>query len=381
MASYSFSAERIHVKRTFDPILLGTIVLLTGTGLTVLFSSSFFRAGHLFGDPYRFFRTQGLFTLVGALCAIVPATVSLDRIRRFLPLMLLATFVLMVLTFVPGVGASLQGARRWIFVFGRSFQPSELVKLVMVIYLAHLLSNKQDVMDDAVNTLLPPFLVLSLFSFLIYAQNDFSTSVYLFLVGAAMFFVAGAPIRYFFGLAVVSTPLAVILLLSREHRVRRLLAFLEPGLDPSGSGFQILAAERALVNGGTWGVGMGLGTQKMGSLPEVHSDFVFAVVAEELGLVGVIAIIALFALFAWRGYMVAVRAPDVFRSFLAFGITTMIVLQALLNIAVVVGAVPATGIPLPFFSSGGSSMFVTLLACGLLLNVSRSMSDPEELHG
>ncbi len=381
MASYSFSAERVHLKRSVDSMLLGSVVLLTGTGLTVLFSSSFFRAGHLFGDPYRFFRTQGLFTLLGATLAILPATISLDRIRKFLPVMLLGALVLMSLTFVPGIGASLQGARRWIFVFGRSFQPSELVKLVMVIYLAHLLSNKQDSMDDAVNTLLPPFLVLALFSFLIYVQNDFSTAVFVFVLGMAIFFVAGAPLRYFVGLGLVSTPLAVILLLSREHRVRRLLAFLEPTLDPSGSGFQILAAERALESGGAWGVGIGLGTQKMGALPEVHSDFVFAVVAEELGLVGVVAIIALFTVFAWRGYYIAMRAPDTFRSFLAFGVTSMIVFQALLNIAVVAGAVPATGVPLPFFSSGGSSMLVTLLACGFLLNVSRSVSDPEELHG
>lgn len=381
MASYSFSAERVRLRHSVDPILLGTILLLTGTGLAILFSSSFFRAGHLFGDPYRFFRTQGLFTLLGALAAVLPATVSLERIRTFMPLMLLSTLVLMILTFVPGIGASLQGARRWIFVFGRSFQPSELVKLVMVVYLAHLLSNKRDSMDDAVNTLLPPFLVLGLFSILIYTQNDFSTAVFVFVLGAAMFFVAGAPIRYFLGLGVVTTPLAVILLLSREHRVRRLLAFLEPGLDPSGSGFQILAAERALVNGGAWGVGMGLGSQKMGALPEVHSDFIFAVVAEELGLFGVVAIIALYATFAWRGYLIALRAPALFESFLAFGVTTMIVLQAFMNIAVVGGAVPATGIPLPFFSSGGSSMLVTLVACGLLLNVSRSTTDPEELHG
>lgn len=373
--SHSFSAERVDVDRGVDRILLSSIVLLLGVGLAVLFSSSFFRSELLFADPFRFLSGQLLWVVVGCVVGALVSTIPLERTQRFIPHALGISLVLMILTFVPGFGTSIHGARRWIFLFGRSFQPSELVKVVLVFYLAYLLARKHEIMDDPVNALLPPFLVLALFSALIYLQNDFSTSVFVMLLGLIMFFVAGAPIRYFLGLLLTVGPLGVILLLSREHRVNRLLAYIEPALDPAGSGYQVLAAERALIAGGLWGQGIGMGTQKFGSLPEVHSDFIFAVVAEELGFVGVLAVIGLFAVFAWRGYLIAANASDRFRSYLAFGLTTLILGQALLNIAVVGGAVPATGLPLPFFSSGGSAMLMTLIACGLLMNVSRHSAD------
>lgn len=369
--SHSFSPERINAVRRADPVLTATIVLLLGTGLSVLFSSSFFRAEQLFSEPFRFVRGQALWAILGIAVAVILARVPLDRCQPVVKIMLALSLGLMALTFVPGIGTVFHGARRWIIVFGRSFQPSELVKVVLVFYLAYLLARKYDMLDDPVNALLPPFLVLSLFSGLIYLQNDFSTAVFTMVLGLMMFFVAGAPLRYFVGLMFTAGPLGLILLLTREHRVNRLLAFMEPSFDPSGSGYQILAAERALLSGGAWGRGIGLGQQKFGSLPEVQSDFIFAVVAEELGFAGVLAVIGLFGLFSWRGYLIAVRAPDRFRSFLAFGLTSLVLGQALLNIAVVGGAVPATGLPLPFFSSGGSSLFMTLVACGLLINVSR----------
>lgn len=373
--SHSFSPERIDPGHRVDPVLMAVIMLLLGTGLSVLFSSSFFRAEQLFSDPLRFLRGQTLWVTVGLVAASVIARVPLSALQRLVIPMLGVSLLLMVLTFVPGFGTEFHGAQRWIIISGRSFQPSELVKVVLVFYLAYLLSRKHESMDDPVNALLPPFLVLSLFSGLIYLQNDFSTAVFTMLLGLVMFFVAGAPFRYFFGLLVTAGPLAVILLLTREHRVNRLLAFIEPTLDPGGSGFQILAAERALMSGGMWGNGIGMGTQKVGSLPEVQSDFIFAVVAEEMGFFGVLAIIGLFAAFAWRGYLIAIHASDRFRCYLAFGLTSLLLGQSLLNIAVVGGAVPATGLPLPFFSSGGSSMLMTLVACGLLLNVSRNSSE------
>ncbi len=379
--SHSFAPERVDTVRKVDPVLMGILVLLIGSGLSVLFSSSFFRAEQLFADPLRFLRGQMTWVTLGVVAAAVLVRVPLSWMQRFVAPMLGISVLLMVLTFVPGFGTEFYGARRWIIVFGRSFQPSELVKVVLVFYLAYLLSRKREMLDDPVNALLPPFLVLALFSSLIYLQNDFSTAVFTILLGLTMFFVAGAPLRYFFGLLFTAGPLGVILLLTREHRVNRLLAFIEPSLDPAGSGFQVLAAERALVSGGLWGRGLGMGTQKLGSLPEVQSDFIFAVIAEEMGFFGVLCVIGLFALFAWRGYSIAIHASDSFRSYLAFGLTTLILGQALLNIAVVGGAVPATGLPLPFFSSGGSAMLMNLVACGLLLNVSRDGTQGESFHG
>ena len=190
----------------------------------------------------------------------------------------------------------------------------------------------------------------------------------------AMLWIAGARLGLFAALAVVGTPLAVMALLSKEHRVLRLIAFLEPKADAAGSGYQVLAARDALERGGIWGTGIGRGSMKLGPLPEAHSDFIFAVAGEELGLVGVVLILGLFAILAWRGFLIVRHHPDRFARYLAFGLTTSIVAQAILNLAVVSSLVPATGLPLPFFSSGGSALLTTFTMCGLLLGLSRQRS-------
>ncbi|TVQ39988.1 MAG: putative lipid II flippase FtsW [Spirochaetaceae bacterium] len=374
-----FTAERVE-KKQFDLTLLSLLLVLVGVGTTMLFSSSYFRAENLFADPLHFLRRQSVWVVLGAVAAFAAARVSLDRLQRWTPLMISLTFGLMILTFVPGIGVRFLGARRWIFVFGYSFQPSELVKLTLIVYLAHILSRKHEQIDDPVNALLPPVIMVALFVVLIYLQNDFSSAGFVIVVAMAMFFVAGVPIRYFFSLGAMVMPLSLLLLLTREHRVNRVLAFIDPARDPAGAGYQVLISRAALVHGGMWGSGIGGSVRKLGRLPEAHSDFVFAVIAEELGFIGVAAIVALFALLAYRGYRIAYRCDNRFCSLLAFGLTSSIFLQALLNMAVVSGMVPATGVPLPFFSSGGSSAFVTLIMCGLLLNISRR-NGQGELHG
>ncbi|MFO8064370.1 MAG: putative lipid II flippase FtsW [Spirochaetota bacterium] len=378
----SFAVERVEKKQPMDTVLLAVIVLLATVGVSMLFSSSYFRAQRLFDDPLYFFRRQALWVLLGAAAATLAARISLTFIQKQMRLILGATLVLMLLTFVPGIGTEFLGARRWIFIFGYSFQPSELAKLTVVIYLAFILSKKQDRMDDPVNALLPPIIVVAVFASLIYVQNDFSTGFFLVFIALAMLFVANVPLRYFMGLGVMMVPLAVILLLSREHRVKRLVSYLEPARDPTGTGYQVFASNAALRAGGLWGEGIGGSVQKAGRLPEAHSDFVFAILAEELGFAGVLLIVSLFGMLAYRGYLIAYTASDRFTSLVAFGLTSTVCLQALFNLAVVAGAVPATGVPLPFFSSGGTSVFMTLVMCGLLLNVSRfTERRGGELHG
>ncbi|MFP4430602.1 MAG: putative lipid II flippase FtsW [Spirochaetaceae bacterium] len=373
----SFAIERVE-KNSLDLGLVIALLLLVGVGVSVLFSSSFYRAGFLFSDPLYFLRRQLLWVFLGGGAAVLLAHVSLSILRRLIPIALLVTAGLMVLTFVPGVGSMFLGARRWIILFGFSFQPSELVKAVTPLYLAYILSRKHEQLDDAVNALLPPVIVVAVFATLIYLQNDFSMAFFLVFVSLAMLFVAGVPLRYFIALGVMTAPLSVILLLTRAHRVNRIVAFLDPNLDPGGTGYQVLASRTALAQGGLWGAGIGQGMQKFGALPEAHSDFVFAILAEELGFVGVFLVVLLFAFFAYRGFRIAYLAKDRFVSLLAFGITASITFQALLNMAVVSGLVPATGVPLPFFASGGSSMFVSLAMCGLLVNLSRRLEYAEE---
>jgi cell division protein FtsW len=264
-----------------------------------------------------------------------------------------------------------------LFVFGQSFEPSELVKFAVVLYLAAIFAKKQDRINDPVNSLLPPLLVVALFVTLIYLQNDFSTAFFILLISLAMFLIAQVRIVYFVLLSLLFVPVGGMLLFTKAHRVRRLMAFLNPLADPSGSGYQVIAAQTAFVSGGFWGRGLGRGVKKLGGLPEAHSDFIYAVVGEEAGFLGAVLVLLLFVLLAWRGYSLALKGEDSFTRYLAFGITSTITLQALLNIAVAIGLVPATGIPLPLYSSGGSSMLVTLLMGGILINLSRRSAGAE----
>lgn len=377
-----FAAERVQTERRGpDPLLLAALALLLGIGLSMLFTSSYVKASRYYGDPLHFLQRQLLPLSVGLAGAVVAAYISLERIQRWMPVIVVATVAITILPFVPGIGQEYYGAGRWITVFGQSFQPSELVKLVLVLYLAYILSRKAETIDDPVNSLLPPVIIVAIFATLIYLQNDFSTAFFVVTLGLVMFFIANVPMQYFVGLGVMTVPLAILLLLTREHRVRRILAFLDPERDPVGAGYQILAAREALQYGALWGVGVGRSTKKLGGLPEAQSDFVFAIVGEELGFMGVLGVLALFVLFAVRGYQTAYRARDRFVSFAAFGLTSSILLQTFLNLAVVAGMVPATGIPLPFFSAGGSSLLVTLLMAGLLVNCSRQVAAEEDGNG
>jgi cell division protein FtsW len=366
-------AERVGRKSVDFPFLLLTVMLLT-LGLTMLFSSSYFRSEFLFKDPFRFIKRQVLWIGLGLLFGSLAMRISMDFLKKNIKLLLISAFILTCLTFIPGIGLEIQGARRWISIFGNSFQPSEYVKLALIVYLAYILDKKQESLDDPINSLLPPFLMVGIFTALVYLQNDFSTAFFLLLLGILMFFIAKVRIRYFLGFIFIAVPLFGILMFTREHRVRRIINYLDPALDPAGSGYQILVSKHALVKGGFWGQGVGAGTEKYGSLPDAHSDFIFAVLGEEFGFIGVILVLGLFCAFAFRGYTISFRSEDRFQGFLAFGLTTSLLYQALINMAVVSGLVPATGIPLPFFSSGGSSLFITLIMCGLLLNISRKMN-------
>ena len=376
-------SDRFEVERApqrGDAVLLVVLFLLIGLGLSALFSASYNWAEQLYGDPFRLLRRQALWVVLGVAVALLAYHVSLEALRSTVPLMIAAAVGLMAMTFIPGFGEEYLGGRRWILLFGSSFQPSELVKVVLVFYLAHIFDRKQDRLDDTVNSVLPALIVVGFFAALIYLQNDFSTAIFVASIALLVFFVAKVRLRFFISLGLIAAPLTTILLLTREHRVLRILAYIDPNLDRFGSGYQVLAAERALVQGGLWGRGVGQSLQKYGSLPEPHSDFVFAVLGEELGFVGIVLVLGLFAALAVKGYRLSFRATSVFRSLLAFGLTSLISLQALLNMAVVCGLVPATGIPLPFFSHGGSAILMTLLMSGLLLNVAREETRATREH-
>jgi len=372
-----FTAEKVR-NNSGDFLLLALTILLIGIGLAVLFSSSYYYGDLRFDDPLYFIKRQLLKAGVGALLAVIVSRLPMESLKKFIPAILFVSLVATGLTFMPGLGRTILGARRWIFVGGVSFQPSELAKVAVILYLAYIFSKKEERIDDFFNSVFPPLIIVFLFIALIYLQNDFSTAFFLFLLSLVLFFIARIRIIYFLLLSAVGIPLSLVLIFTKEHRVRRILAFLNPDMDPVGAGYQVNAAHAALVNGGFWGVGLGEGTKKLGGLPEAHSDFIFAVLGEEMGFLGILFVLALFAVFAFRGYSVALKSANRFNYYCAFGITTCILFQALLNIAVVSGLVPATGIPLPFFSSGGSSIIMTLIMCGILLNLSREVKPTGE---
>jgi cell division protein FtsW len=368
--SQVFAAERVERQHS-DFLLVTSLLLLVGVGLAMLFTASYFRSAVIRGNPLSIFTTQCLWAGLGVVLAVVASRVPLERIRALLPWLLLVSFAMMLLTFIPGVGTEYWGGRRWLVFFGQSFQPSELVKLCLILYLASVLDKKQGKLDQPTEGLVPPFLMVMVFAGLIFMQNNFSTAMFVLVVSLSIFFAAGVKLRWFGLTAVLVLPLVAVSVMTKEHRLGRILTYIKPEEDPYGAGYQILASQSLLKNGGFAGTGFGLGTRKLGSLPEAQSDFIFAVLGEELGFIGVVAVIGLFAFLAWRGFRTARLAPTVFLRLLAFGVTSSILIQAAVNIAVVSNLIPATGIPLPFFSQGGSSLMITMVMCGLLVNTSR----------
>ncbi|MFA6508793.1 MAG: putative lipid II flippase FtsW [Treponemataceae bacterium] len=377
MSTYRFDVEKIQSSRPADAALIVSIILLAGVGMVTLFSASSAFAERFFGSGTYFVQKQATFGAVGLILMIIVSTIDIELIRRWIKPLILGSLFLCVLTFIPGIGLMKNGAARWIKFGSFSYQPSELVKLALPIYLAHFFAKKENRLDNVTTGVVPPAIIVSLFCLFFYLQNNFSTAAFIGINSLAIFFLAGIKLRHFVMTAVVSIPLMLLMIFSKEYRIQRLLSFMEPEKDLMGVGYQVHASVVTLLSGGFWGKGLGRGTRKIASVPEVHSDFIFSAYGEEFGFFGVLLLFALFAFFAYRGLSAGIRSDDTFKRLLAFGLTLMIVSQALLNLAVVVGAVPATGVTLPFFSAGGSSLATTLLMAGLLINISRKTNERE----
>jgi cell division protein FtsW len=365
-----FDVEKAQSKKTVH-IFYMVIILLLGTGLVTLYSASYSFAMRFFGNGNHFIYRQFVFAAAGIVLFILFSNINLETLRKFsLPLVLVAIF-LCTLTFIPGIGIERYGASRWIVIGSQSYQPSEMVKFALPLYLAHLLDKKRNNLNNFFSGVLPPIFITGVFFGLIYVQNNFSTAVFIVFNAMIIFFLAGMRFRYFFATIAMIIPISALLVFTKEHRVRRLISFLRPEWDPLGAGYQVKASRAAIVSSGFLGKGIGEGTQKIANIPEVHSDFIFSSYVEETGFLGILFFFALFAAFAVLGYRAAWRSKTYYNRLLAAGLTTMIVSQALLNVAVVSGALPATGIPLPFFSAGGSSMITTLICAGLIANAAK----------
>jgi cell division protein FtsW len=361
-------AKRVSVDRWMFTVT----TILVFIGLVMIFSASAVMAKERFGSAYEFLLRQFVWAVAGLAVMVVAMRIDYKHLQHPALVFSLLGFTTLLLISVFFLDRA-HGTHRWFRVGPVSFQPSELAKPALILFLAWFLENKTKAMDDWRNTLIPAVVPTAAFLGLIVFQPDLGTAIACAGITACVLFVTGIRLRYFgYAFAAALLPL-YFLIFHVSYRRDRILAFLNPYADPKGFGFHIIQSLIAVSTGGVTGLGLMEGKQKLFYLPEPHTDFIFAVTAEELGLVGAMAVIILFGVFLWRGTRAALRTNDSFGRFLAVGITSMIVLQAFINISVVLGLMPTKGIPLPFVSSGGTSIFITLASMGVLLNVTREI--------
>jgi cell division protein FtsW len=355
-----------------DRLFFALVVLLALCGLVMVYSASSVIALDRFGDSWFYFKRQLVFVLGGFFCLGVALATDYHKWIRNGGYLLGLAIVMLVAVQIPGIGSSGGGAQRWLSVGGIGFQPAEFTKIACVIYMTWALVRKGDNVKSFTYGLLPMGLVAGLLAGLLMLQPDFGNAVLTVLVAGVMIYLAGGRIAYLLGTALALAPLAWFLMMGAAYRRRRMMAFLDPWADPSNTSYQIVQSFTAFFSGGVWGQGLGNGQEKLHYLPEVHTDFIAAVVGEELGFIAVTVLILTFLLLVWRGYRIALRAPDRSGFLLAAGCMTVIELQVVLNLGVVMGLLPTKGLPLPFFSHGGSSLLMTFLSVGLVLSVSRA---------
>lgn len=359
------------MKRRPDFLIFFATVTLLGFGIIMVFSASSVAATTEFGDSFHYLKKQAVATVIGLVGMWLFMHIDYHRLRKWAPVALVTAVALLGLVLVKNIGVEGGGATRWLELGPFNLQPSEVAKVSIVLFLASILSGRQNKITDFWRGLFPLVTILGALFLLILRQPDLGTAMILTATAAVMLYAAGAKTAHLVSLAILVAPGLWWVIMREDYRRRRFLAFLNPEADPQDTGFHIIQSLYALGSGGLLGTGLGQSRQKFFWLPERHTDFIFAIIGEELGLLGTLFVLALFMLLAWRGCRAAMLAPDRFGTLLGIGIVAMVSIQALVNIGVVTGSLPITGIPLPFISYGGSSLVFSLAAIGVLLNISR----------
>lgn len=352
-----------------DLVLFVAVFTLAGVGLAMSYSASAVYATRVFGDSFYFLKRQMIWSILGLAALFIFQGIDYREYVKHTKVMLLVSAVLLIAVLIPGLGSSAKGSSRWLSIGPANIQPSEFVKLAVVIYLVKIYSSETK--ENHVIQLLVPMIVLAFIFILVMLQPDFGTAMDLLVISVFILFVSGFPLLYILLLFMVSIPMFYLLIYQVSYRWDRVLAYVNPWNDRYGIGYHVIQSFTAFKKGGLLGVGLGFGTQKIARLPEPHTDFIFAVIAEETGLIGTVSLALLFCFVFWRGTLIALHAPDDFGRLLALGLSLLITVQAFINMGVVSGALPTTGIPLPFISYGGSSLLANMIAAGILLNISR----------
>jgi cell division protein FtsW len=356
---------------TVDKWMLLAVVGLLVVGVTMVLSTSYLYSQERYGDGTYFFRKQMIAIGAGAVALIACAMIPSALYRKFAYPLLALSFIILTLVLVPGVGVNRGGARRWITFPGFAFQPSELAKLALVFYLAHSMAKKEQMIRTFCVGVLPHLIVFGLFAGMLLLEPDFGTALMLSMLLYFMLFIGGARVHHLLGTGLMALPVLIYVMTKADYRIRRLMSFLDPWSDAAGRGFPVIQSLIAFGSGQIWGRGLGESRQKLFYLPEAHTDFVFSVIGEELGLLGALAVLALFGVIIARGLQLTAKIEEPFDQYLAFGLTVLLGLQALIHMGVVMGLMPTKGLVLPFISYGGSAMVINLMEAGILLGLSR----------
>ncbi len=356
--------------------LFAVTVVLVCIGIVMIYSASSIYAWERYKDSFFFLKRHVSFILIGIVLAFLSMSVDYRRFRRYCRPLLLISLLLLVLVLIPHIGREVAGARRWFRFKFLSFQPSELANIALIMYIADFIARRGSAIRSFWRGFLPPIMVLGAVLLLILLQPDLGTIIALGSVVLIMLFIAGVRMVYLFSLVLLSLPALYFLIFSVPYRRMRILAFLNPWSDPKGSGFQIIQSQISLGSGGIFGTGLGHSKQKLFYLPAAHTDFIFSIIGEELGLLGTIAVITLFIIFIQECLKILKNTQDKFGYFLALGLILMICLKATINIGVSCGLLPTKGLPLPFISYGGSSFIFDIISVGILMNIARTGEYP-----
>lgn len=353
-----------------DIILLLVTLILVTVGTAMIYSSSSIIALERFKDGQYFLKKQILFVFLGLISMVLMTKIPYTQLRKWAYPGMLLSLLLLAILLIPNVGIKHGGATRWLNMGVFSFQVTEMVKISMVVFLSHLLARKAHQLKKFSKGVLIPMVITSIVILLVLLEPDFGTAAIIAAILILMLCIAGSRITHILLLMAAFIPVGVLLILYKGYRVARLTAFLDPWKDASNTGFQIIQSLLSFGSGGTFGVGIGDGMQKLFYLPEPHTDFILSILAEESGFIGVTIVIVMFAIFAFRGFMIALKAPDLFGALLAVGLTMVIALESFINIAGVMGIIPLKGLVLPFLSYGGTAFIMSMTAVGILLNIS-----------
>lgn len=353
-----------------DLVLLGSVLILLAMGLTMVLSASGVAAQRFYDDQYYFFKKQLMFAVLGLICMWAAYVMPRALLERLHYLFLFGCIGLLLLCLSPA-GVSVNGARRWLNLGFIRIQPMEFCKIALVLYLAYFMSTKQEIIKTFSRGIIPPFLLTGLMCLLLLAQPDFGGALVLAMLLFFMCLIGGTRLIYLFASGALALGSAALLVIMEPYRFKRLASSMDPFADPLGAGYQLVQSFYAIGSGGIGGVGLGAGRQKLFYLPEAHTDFILSVLAEELGLMGITLVFVLLAVVFWRGLKIALGQKDLRGRLSAFGLTLVLTIPMILNMAVISGSVPTKGVPMPFFSYGGTSLLASLIAVGLLLNYAK----------